>query len=132
MTTKTTAHTAADFVGMAWVEIDGWMTVGGYGDAFALITTALINRNRDTKQKGTRNAGSMENTFSALPADAGQIAAAAAVRTTNNYGFRVLHPTGEADMFVGLPMGFTEAGGEANAVRSRTLSIEINSNIVTV
>ena len=78
-----------DFASVSWTEIDGWETAGAYGDAAALITTALINRGRDIKQKGTFNAGQMQNNFAILPLDAGQIALKAAARTRNNYPFKI-------------------------------------------
>lgn len=81
--------TAASFAGVSWEQIDGWETAGAYGDAAALITTALINRGRDIKQKGTFNAGQMQNNFAILPADDGQTALKAAARTRYNYPFKI-------------------------------------------
>jgi hypothetical protein len=83
--------TLADFSGQSWVEVDGWSTMGSFGDTAALISTDLINRGRTTKQKGTANGGSMANTFAVLNDDPGQIAlrAAAAGSNKNSYAFRV-------------------------------------------
>jgi hypothetical protein len=82
--------TEADFADETYTEIDGWETAGAYGDAFALITTALINRGRDLKQKGTANAGQMQNNFAILPSDVGQIALKAAARTKYNYPIKIM------------------------------------------
>lgn len=82
--------TAADFATVSYTEIDGWETAGAYGDAAALITTALINRGRDVKQKGTFNAGQMQNNFAILPADAGQIALKAAAVAKYNYPIKIV------------------------------------------
>lgn len=83
--------TAADFAGQVWTEVDGWSTMGEFGDTAALISTDLINRNRTTKQKGTSNAGSMQNVFAVLQDDPGQLAlrAAAAGANKQNYAFRI-------------------------------------------
>lgn len=83
---------AADFAAQTWVEIDGWSTMGPLGDNSALITTAIINRGRDVKQKGTANAGSMANVFAAINDDPGQIALIAAAQPSNrnNYAYRML------------------------------------------
>lgn len=83
---------AADFAAQSWTEIDGWSTMGALGDNSALITTALINRGRDVKQKGTANAGQMANVFAAIDDDPGQIALIAAAQPTNrnNYAYRML------------------------------------------
>lgn len=79
----------ADFAAISFTDIDGWETAGAYGDAAALITTQIINRGRDIKQKGTFNAGQMQNNFAVLPADPGQIALKAAAKTRSNYPFRI-------------------------------------------
>jgi hypothetical protein len=52
---------SSDFTGTSpdqWILIDGWITMGQLGDSAAVITTSLINRGRDVKQKGTNNAHS--------------------------------------------------------------------------
>lgn len=123
---------AADFTSQTWVEIDGWSTMGASGDASALITTALINRGRDVKQKGTKNAGSMQNTFAIIETDPGQIALIAAADTNDNYAFRIELSSGGERLFIGLVMSAQEAGGDANTVANLTATIEINSNVVKV
>lgn len=91
MATKLTDFVAADFNAVVWTEIDGWQTMGAIGDTAEVITTPLINRGRDTKQKGTFNAGTMENTFAIVDGDAGQTALIAASKTRNNYPFRIVY-----------------------------------------
>ncbi len=80
-----------DFASISWTEIDGWQTMGAIGDSKALITESAINRGRDIKAGGTKNAGSMQNQFLVLPDDDGQIALIAAESTNFNYPFRVIH-----------------------------------------
>lgn len=82
--------TAADFAGISWTEVKEWMEAGALGDAAALITTPLINRQRDVKQKGTRNAPSRQDNFALSAADPGQIAMLAAEATNFNYPFKVV------------------------------------------
>lgn len=135
--TQNTDFVAADFSGEVWTEIDGWETAGAFGDAAQVITTSIINRGRDLKQKGTANAGSMQCQFAQLDGDAGQIKlkAAAAPSNKSNYAFRVDGSEGGTPSkryFVGLAMGFTEQGGGANTIRMVQSTIEINSNIVPV
>ena len=86
---KNADFTAADFSSQTWTEIDGWEQMGAYGDTAQVITTSLINRGRDIKQKGTRNAGQMQNVFSVIADDDGQIALIAAEKTSNNYAFKI-------------------------------------------
>ena len=91
MATKNGDFVASDFDGQDWTEVDGWETHGAIGDAGALITTALINRGRDVKQKGTANGGSMQNNFAILSADPGQLKLIEAARPANknNYAFKI-------------------------------------------
>lgn len=131
---------AADFSGQTWTEIDGWKQMGAIGDAAQLITTPLINRGRDIKQKGTANAGSMQNVFANLVTDAGQVAliAAAAPTVKANYAFRIdLNDTIAAGQpskryFIAQVMSAQEQGGEANTTRDLNATLEVNSNIVRV
>lgn len=81
--------TEADFASIVWTEVKNYMEAGSLGDAAALITTPLIDRGRDVKQKGTRNAPSRQDNFAVSATDAGQIAMLAAERTDYNYPFRV-------------------------------------------
>lgn len=78
------------FDGVSWTEVKSWMEAGALGDAAALITTPLIDRKRDVKQKGTRNAPSRQDNFALAATDAGQLAMIAAEATDYNYPFKVL------------------------------------------
>lgn len=141
--TQATDFTASDFSAVTWVEIDGWSQMGAIGDSAQTITTALINRGRDVKQKGTRNAGSMQNVFAEIRADAGQAALIAAEKTSSNYAFKIegddaatspASPTPQPSKvyFVGLVTSAQKAGGAANTVKNLNCTIEINSNVVEV
>jgi hypothetical protein len=93
------------------------------------------------KQKGTRNAGQMQNVFSVISADPGQIALITAEKTANDYAFKVelndkpatgTAPKPSQRLFIGLVTSTQEAGGEANTIQKLNSTIEINSNIVPV
>jgi hypothetical protein len=136
---KITDFIAADFASQVWTEIDGWVNAGPIGDSGQLITTPIINRGRDTKQKGTSNAGQMQNEFAQNTLDPGQILLLAASLPTdkNNRAFRVdlNDAVGGAPgkrFFIGLVMDFVEAGGGANTIRMVKSTFEVNSNIVRV
>jgi hypothetical protein len=211
----------ADFASVSWTEIKGWTQAGALGDTAALISSSEINRGRDIKMKGTRNAGQMQNVFNIKGADAGQAAVIAAEKSRYNYPFKIVYageapapksttvtitvatpgvvswtahglavdtavvftttgalptgltagttyyvktvltadtftvaatvggaaiatsstqsgthtattvPTGPEEKFIGLVMTAAAANGEANTARTRTVTIEVNSNIVT-
>lgn len=136
---KSTDFVASDFSGQSWTEIDGWTQMGAHGDTAAVITSQLINRSRDIKQKGTSNAGQMQNVFAEIKADAGQIAliAAAAPSNKNSYAIRIdyndaITTTPTKHYFVALIMNAEAAGGAANTIRNLNSTFEINSNIVEV
>ncbi|MEM7675132.1 MAG: hypothetical protein AAF449_03915, partial [Myxococcota bacterium] len=82
--------TAATFTSVTWVEVKGWTSMGEVGDTAQVITTSLIGRGRDVKQKGTFNAGSMANTFAVIDEDPGQLALIAGRNADDNYPFRVV------------------------------------------
>lgn len=81
--------TETSFAGVTWTEVDGWMTKGDMGDSAEEITTPLINRGRVVKQKGTFDAGTMENVFAWTPADPGQLALIAASKDRTERAFKV-------------------------------------------
>lgn len=136
---QSTDFVASDFNGESWTEIDGWSQCGGFGDAAQTITTALINRSRDSKQKGTANSGTMENVFAWNPDDAGQTAlkAAAAPSVKDNYAFKVTFAdtsgsTPTTVYFIGIVQSYQFAGGDANTILNINATIDINSNLVEV
>lgn len=130
--------TETDFLGETWIEIDGWTQMGGFGDSAEVINTPLINRGRNVKQKGTADAGSMENSFAFTPGDEGQEAliAAAAGNNKSNYAFKIEYPDAPAGgtpttvNFIALVMSAAYAGGDANTIQTMNATLEINSNIV--
>jgi hypothetical protein len=131
----------SDFSGVTWIEVKNWSQAGAIGDAAALITTPLIDKQRDVKQKGTRNAGSMQNNFALARSDAGQQAMIAAEATDLNYPFRVVGndepavgtaPAPSERMFYGLVTQAQEAGGAANTAQMLNTTIEVNTNIVII
>lgn len=133
--------TASDFTSVTWTEIKNWSQMGSYGDTATLITTAMIDKGRDVKQKGTRNAGSMQNVFAVAASDPGQIAVIAAEKTRNNFPFKIelndkpavgASPKNSQRLFMGLVMSAQEQGGEANTIQNLNVTIEINTNIVPV
>jgi hypothetical protein len=137
---KAADFVVGDFSGQTWVEVDGYETAGPLGDTAALVTTPLINRNRDVKQKGTANGGSRQDNFGLLSTDAGQIAmiAAAAPTNRNNYAFKTeLNDAVGAGApskryWIGLVMTAVESGGGANTIHMLNTTTEVNSNLVRV
>jgi hypothetical protein len=138
MAVPTDDVTESTFDGVTWVRVADWQNMGAIGDTGALISTDIIDRGRTVKQKGTFNAGSMQNNFAVNQDDAGQIALIAASQSRNNYPFKIEFDdapeggTPTEKYFLGLVMGAQEQGGGANTVRLLQATVEINSNVVTV
>jgi hypothetical protein len=141
MATQDEDFEAADFDSVTWIEVKKWQQMGALGDTAALITTPLINNARDVKQKGTRNAGSMQNVFAEDLTDAGQQAMIAAEATDDNYPFKVVGadipstgsaPAASQRLFVGIVMSSNVQGGAANTAQMLACTVEVNSNVVVV
>lgn len=132
LASKNSDFVAGDFASQVWVEVDGFKKMGDIGDNAEVITTQLINRGRDIKQKGTNNAGSYEASFAVVTGDAGQTALKTAQGTKSNYAFKIAYSSGEVSYFIAMVMSRTRAGGEANTVLEMGCTLEINSNVVEV
>lgn len=121
-----------DFSGQSWVEIDGWQQMGDLGESPNVITASLINRDRDKAMKGTRGVVNMENRFTIIDADAGQLACIAAEASDDDYAFRIVFPNGSERLFIGVVLTASETGGEANTLRMLGVTVGRNSNVVRV
>lgn len=100
--------TAADFTGVSWTLVDGLVTLGDLGDTQDVGEQSLINRRRVLKYKTTENGGTMENQFIPMPLDAGQIKFDEAVKSCQNYQFKVEYsgdcsPEGDITATIGTP-----------------------------
>lgn len=110
--------TLADFTAQEteWTEIGGWTQVGSLGDTQEIISQNFINEGRTRKIKGTRSGASMENTFSPIPNDAGQMKMKAAEDSCSPYALKVEWGAGCASedvvtISVATPGVVTWAGG---------------------
>lgn len=132
LASKATDFVVGDYSSQTWVEVDGWETAGQVGDSAEIISTSLINQGRVNKQKGTNDAGEMENNFAILPTDPGQLAMVAAQKTKSNYAFKIVWSDGTTEYFIALVGNRERSGGGANDVQMRSFTLSLNSNIVTV
>lgn len=82
--------TPADFQGVNWIEIKGLFNIGELGGEQAVNEFELINSDWMMKSKGTRNGGTMTNTFIPLHLDSGQAKFREAIEDKcRPYAFRV-------------------------------------------
>ncbi|MGA1804438.1 hypothetical protein [Rhizobium sp. HT1-10] len=126
----------ADFTSVTWVEAKNLDSMGSLGDTAQVITAAVIDRNRDVKVKGTRNAGSMQVVFNIDYADPGQQAIIAAEKSVNNFAFKVTMndaPEGgtpSTRLFIALVTSQAEQYDTANSIMKLNVTLEVNSNVV--
>lgn len=138
--TKSTDFAATDFSTQVWSAIDGWQKMGPVGDTRNVITTSLINRDRDIYLNGTKAGATMQNEFAFVHGDAGQAALKAALATKSNYAIKIqfddaITPsTGTPTIlyFIALVTSVQDDGGNANTVRMLKSDFRINSNVVEV
>lgn len=128
--------TEASFTSQTWTEIKHTEGLGSAGDTAQEIKVSLIDRERDVRMKGTRDAGTMEIVANADGADAGQLALIVAEKTRDNYAFKLVlndAPAGGTPSerkFVALVMKAAEQFDQANNAVKLNASLGINSNIV--
>ena len=108
--------TPADFQGVNWIEIKGLFNVGELGGEQAVNEFELINSDWMMKSKGTRNGGTMANTFIPLHLDPGQAKFREAIEDNcRPYPFRVERgadcaPESNVTIAIGAPGVITWAG----------------------
>ncbi|MGK7661962.1 MULTISPECIES: hypothetical protein [unclassified Marinovum] len=135
---KQTNFVASDFDSQTWTEIKETESLGSFGDTSQEILFDSVASRRTRRIKGSRNAGSMEVICGIDYADAGQIAAIAAEKTSDNYAFKLVFddaPSGGTPSeryFIAMVGGATEQLDTANNVMKLNLSLWINSNVVRV
>ncbi len=72
-----------------WLEVNGWTNAGALGDARSAISQDFIGADRTVTIKGTANSEAMQNVFSPIPTDPGQIRMLEAFASCSNYAFKV-------------------------------------------
>ena len=72
-----------------WIEINGWTNAGSLGDTREAITQNFIGAGRTLTINGTANSAALDNVFSPLPNDPGQIRLRDAVSGCANYAFKI-------------------------------------------
>jgi hypothetical protein len=134
---------AADFPAItdeSWVPIGKWQSAGALGGDQATITQAYLNEEYDDVQMGTKNPGTMSNTFGVVPDDAGQTALYAAAGDKKLYGFLVEFPDaptgatahGSIRLFAAYVKQPVEQGGDANTMGNMTCDLVKFKNVVRV
>ena len=119
-----------------WTEIGGWTQSGSLGDTQELISQPFINEGRTRRIKGTRLGSTMENTFSPLPNDPGQIKMKAAQESCSPYAFKVewgagCASEGEVTINVAAPGVVTWAGGHGLEAGSPVIFDATGGNMPT-
>lgn len=123
-----------------WTEIGKWNSAGVLGGDQATITTPYLNEEYDDVQMGTKNPGTMQNTFGVVDADSGQIALYAAAGDKRLRAFLIEFPDapvgasahGSIRLFAAYVKQPNEQGGEANTMGMMTCELVKFRNNVKV
>ena len=125
------SYDANAFGGLTYDTI-GEVTDGGeFGKAFNLVTHLPLASRKTVKKKGSFNPGTMNLQLAIDEADAGQIAANAALASDNSFSFKVEDAqTGVIRYFTGVVMSFTTQIGGVDSILSGAITVEIDDEIL--
>lgn len=123
-----------------WTKIGKWQSSGNLGGDQATMTTPYLNEDYDDVQMGTKNPGTMQNTFGIVDADPGQIALYAAAGDRQLRSLLVEFPDapvgaaahGSIRLFAAYVKQPSEQGGEANTAGLMTCELVKFRNVVKV
>ena len=125
------AIAALSAVGITYVPVGEIEDAGEIGDEAATQNFTALGNRRVRKVKTTFDAGTQSLTLGLDRADAGQIAMKAALKSDDNYAFKIAYPDGEVDYYIGQVTIFRDQIGAADAIRKATAAIAINSAVFT-
>ena len=121
-----------------WTPIAKWQTAGALGGEQQTITTTYINEEWEEIQMGTKNPGTMQNTFGVEDMDPGQIALYAAAGDKRLYQFKIEFPdapvggTPSYRLFAAYVTFPAEQGGEANTAGLMQVNLVKFKNTVRI
>jgi len=116
---------------LVYTEVGEIEDAGEIGDEAATQNFTALGNRRVRKVKTTFDAGTQSLTLGLDRADAGQIAMKAALKSDDNYAFKITYPDGEVDYYIGQVTIFRDQIGAADAIRKATAAIAINSAVFT-
>jgi hypothetical protein len=128
---------AADFEGVAWVEIAGLVSLGtlggeaSMGSGYEIDFADPYSPARLRKWKDGVDPGTFELVAAASDDDS-QVALIEAQRLDASYAFRIDLPNGARRLFVAYVVSATDVFDQANAVIRFGTSLAIDSNIVRI
>lgn len=131
------ADDVSAYSALTWVEVGEVESIGAFGDKSADITFTSLSDSRVKHLKGPRDAGTIDVVYGHDPADAGQIALAAAQATKFSYPIKVTVPDAadisavdSAFYFQAKVSGVPINPGSATDVTKRTATLGIDTEIV--
>ena len=104
---------------------------GEIGDEAGTQTFTALGNRRVRKVKTTFDAGTQTLMLGLDRADAGQIAMKAALKSDENFAFKIEYPDGETDYYVGQVTSFRDQIGSAESIRKASTAVAINSAVFT-
>lgn len=119
---------AAGYAALSWSKI-GEITDGGeHGRTYAEVTHMPIGTRGTQKFKGSFNEGTKTLQMAVNRVDPGQVVADAALKSDNDYSFKVEYQGGDIDYFQAKVMSFVKATAGVDTIRSATMNVSLTTN----
>lgn len=123
-------NTETAFEGASWHEITITSVANYRGREYGESTLSVVSNAHDKVKKGTYRLQTMDWGVQWLPAQLGQIDAAALANGYDIAGFAVVSQNEDVSYFSAQVKNFMESGGDGNAARAGTLSLLRQSDTI--
>ena len=125
-------YDSTGFAALTYTACGEITDIGEFGKEYQLVTHTPLATRKTEKFKGSYNNGSLALQMASDTSDTGQGTLVTALGSDNSYSFKVTHQNGDVDYFTGKVMSYRVAVGGADSIKSATVAIEIDSDIVSV
>lgn len=129
-------YDAAGYALLSWTEVGEIISIPEFGKSYNLVTHNPLGDRKTYKRKGSYNEGNLACQLARVPDDAGQAIVITALDSDDPISFKVDFGDGETtntlQNFSGLVMSYTTNTGSSDQIRTASVSIEIDGDIVEV
>jgi len=123
-------YDVAAFDLLTFVSIGEVTDIGEMGKTYNVVTHNPLATRQTKKLKGAYDNGSVSVQIAIDEADAGQIAALAALISDDSYAFAITKQNGAIDYFTAKVTSFTSSVGSVDSIASGTIQLEIDNDIL--
>lgn len=127
-----TTYDDVGFTALTYVVVGEITDIGEFGPEYAVVTHSPVGTRSVKKFKGSVNNGSMPLQMARDVTNLGQIAMRAALKSDDDYSFKVTLQDLTAIHFTGKVISFKTAVGSVDQITGANATIEIGGDIVEV